>query len=158
MPKIVAALAAVAFVWAVNAPSAAAAECETPLPEDVRIVAPGTDVPLDLARFSGAWGDGKWGGQLCNTLIVEMVAADGVIEAIYSWGEYREWDTAPGFSRISASVIDGKLAFAAPHGGTVIYWLSGRYVRGAYERGTLDVRITLVEKDLNRSPLGEFMD
>ena len=63
---------------------AAAAECDTPLPDDVRIVAPGGDVPAELARFSGAWGDGKWGGQLCNTLVIEMVAADGAIDAIYS--------------------------------------------------------------------------
>ena len=138
--------------------AAAVAECDTPLPDEVCIVAPGSDVPAELARFSGAWGDCKWGGQLCNTLVTEMVAADGAIDATYSWDESREWGAAPGFSRISARVTGGKLVFAAPDGGAVTYWLSGRYVRGAYEREAVDARITLVEKDINRSPLGEFMD
>src|SRR5882672_9167170 len=32
---------------------------ETPLPTEVRLVAPGTDVPETVARFAGAW-SGAW--------------------------------------------------------------------------------------------------
>ncbi len=47
-----------------------------PLPDDVRVVPPATDVPQELARFSGAW-SGAWrdtGGvdTQCNTLVIEV--------------------------------------------------------------------------------------
>ena len=158
MQKTVTALTAALLIWGATADPAVAAACDTPLPDDVQIMPPASDVPADLARFSGAWGDGKWGGQLCNTLVVEMVAADGVIDAIYSWGESRGWSAEPGFSRVSARVADGKFSFAAPGGAEVTYWVSGRYVRGAYMHGMLDARITLVEKDISASSRGAFMN
>jgi len=61
---------------------ASAKECSrtTPLPADTTITPPGADVPADVARFSGAWGD-VWtdrtgAGGSCTTLVVEEVLAN----------------------------------------------------------------------------------
>jgi hypothetical protein len=71
--------------------AAAAKEChrETPLPTDVRLIAPGQEVPEAVARFAGTW-LGAWldeGSEaLCHTLIVEEALANGYARVIYSIG------------------------------------------------------------------------
>src|SRR5713101_10130814 len=68
---------------------AAARECrqETPLPTDVRLIAPGPQVPEAVARFAGAW-TGAWedSGGLCHTLVVEEELVHGYARGIYSIG------------------------------------------------------------------------
>jgi len=69
--------------------TAAAKEChqETPLPADVRPIAPGPEVPETVARFAGAWSgvwEDSWG--LCHTLVVEEVLANGYALVIMSHG------------------------------------------------------------------------
>ena len=82
---------AVAIGLALGTPAAEAKEChrETPLPADVRLIAPGPEVPEAVARFAGAW-IGAWldKGQeaLCHTLVVEEVFANGYARVIYSHG------------------------------------------------------------------------
>src|SRR5215475_11562658 len=58
---------------------------ETPLPADVKLTSPGTNVPADLARFAGAW-TGVWDGDVCSTLLVEEVFGNGVARVVYSRG------------------------------------------------------------------------
>jgi hypothetical protein len=58
---------------------------ETPLPADVKLTLPGTNVPADLARFAGAW-TGVWDGDVCSALVVEEVFANGVARVVYSRG------------------------------------------------------------------------
>jgi hypothetical protein len=61
---------------ALGSQAATAKEChrETPLPADVRLIAPGPEAPEAFARFAGAW-IGAWLDQgkeaLCHTLVVE---------------------------------------------------------------------------------------
>ena len=69
---------------------AAALDCQgtMPLPDDVRVVPPASDVPQELARFSGAW-TGAWrdsGGTdtQCNTLIIEEVHPNGFLRVVYA--------------------------------------------------------------------------
>ena len=52
----------VALLLAVAPPAEGATkDCRhsTPLPDDVRSIAPGPDVPASVARFAGAW-SGAW--------------------------------------------------------------------------------------------------
>ena len=51
----------VALGLALGTQAATAKECrrETPLPADVRLIAPGPEVPEAMARFAGAW-IGAW--------------------------------------------------------------------------------------------------
>ena len=69
---------------------ATALDCQgtMPLPDDVRVVPPASDVPQELARFSGAW-TGAWrdsGGTdtQCNTLIIEEVHPNGFLRVVYA--------------------------------------------------------------------------
>ena len=54
---------------------------ETPLPADVKLTSPGTNVPDDRARFAGAW-TGVWDGDVCSALVVEEVFANGVARVV----------------------------------------------------------------------------
>ena len=95
----------VALGLALGTQAATAKEChkETPLPADVRPIAPGPKVPETVARFAGAW-IGAWVDQegrevLCHTLVVEEVLANGYARVIASFGTSAAANTPlPGFS------------------------------------------------------------
>ena len=73
-------LMALTLGLALGTQAAAAKECqrETPIPTDVRLVAPGPEVPETVVRFAGVWtGNWKDSDGLCQTLIVEEVLANG---------------------------------------------------------------------------------
>src|SRR6266478_3404704 len=74
---------------ALGTQAAAAKECqrETPLPMDVRLLAPGPEVTEAVARFAGVW-TGEWehSGEFCHTLVVEEVLANGDARVISSYG------------------------------------------------------------------------
>ena len=84
---------ALALGLALSTQAVAAREChrETPLPAEVRLIAPGPEVPEAMARFAGVW-TGAWldkGSEaLCHTLVVEEVFANGYARVIYSVGTY----------------------------------------------------------------------
>lgn len=97
---------------------AAAKEChhETPLPADVRLIAPGPEVPAAVARFAGVW-VGVWedAGELCHTLVVEEVWANGYVRVIYSVGTSLALNIRlPGFLRVTGRIADGTLRFHLP--------------------------------------------
>src|SRR5262245_8393575 len=77
--------------------AATAKEChrETPLPADVRLIAPGPQVSEAVARFAGVW-SGAWLDHdheaLCHTLVVEEVLASSHARVIYSIGTYAGWN------------------------------------------------------------------
>ncbi len=89
------------------APANAEEKCDNPLP-DVRVSAPGPDVPKEIAQFSGIW-KGKWGARLCSTLVVETVDKDGIAELVYSWGRGRNFE--PGYFAPNGKIRDEKLTF-----------------------------------------------
>ena len=62
------------------------ASAQVPLPTDLSIQPPGTDVPAEDAAFSGAWGNGAWDGSTPTALIVEQVDEDGTAKVIYARG------------------------------------------------------------------------
>jgi hypothetical protein len=109
---------AVALGLALGSQAATARECyrETPLPADVRLTAPGPEVPEAVARFAGAW-SGAWLDKgkeaLCHTLVVEEVYANGIARVIVSGGTYADWDVRlPGFLRVTGRIVDGELRFS----------------------------------------------
>ena len=91
---------------------------ETPLPADVRLIAPGADVPPDAARFAGAW-VGPWkeagGDTLCATLVVEEVLPTGHARVVYSRGTWEPLNLrSPMYWRATGRVVDGELQFSLP--------------------------------------------
>ena len=84
--------------------------CKTPLPADFTVTPPAESVPPEYAKFSGIWGDGKWEGKLCHTLVVTEVNEDGSVSAIYSHGRYEGWNIHhAGFFTLSGVIEDGVL-------------------------------------------------
>jgi hypothetical protein len=69
---------------------------EVPLPDDIKIVAPATDVPREIATFSGAW-EGETGSTGTGAaLIVEEINSKEV-KVIFCRGERSGWSGSPAF-------------------------------------------------------------
>jgi hypothetical protein len=97
---------------------AAAKEChrETPLPADVRLIAPGPEVPEAVARFAGVW-TGEWedSGGLCQTLVVEEVFANGYARVTSSVSTSTVLNIQlPGFWPATGRIVGGVLRFHGP--------------------------------------------
>lgn len=126
----------VALTLALWRQAAVAKECrqETPLPKDVRLIAPGADLPEAVARFAGAW-TGVWRprrfavisflfrhlvrGQSfvppCQTLVVEEVLPNGYARLIFSYDASTTLDIPlPEFLRVTGRVVNGALRFQLP--------------------------------------------
>ena len=131
----------ISFLWS----SALAGTCETPLPDDVNIETPAANVPPEHAKFSGIWGDGKWNGKLCNTLIVEEVRDNGEVKTVYSWGTYSGWSIQKGSNRWYGKIENNKLILKGG-GITVTYWFSDGQLKGTYKTRNSTSRITLSRK------------
>jgi hypothetical protein len=127
---------AVALTLALWRQATMAKDCrqETPLPKEVRLVAPGTEVPEAVARFAGAW-SGAWRphglaaiavlfrhlarGQSfvppCQTLVVEEVLPNGYARLIFSYEASATLDIPlPEFLRVTGRVVNGALRFQLP--------------------------------------------
>jgi len=98
------------------AATAGAKDCagETPLPADVKVTPPGTNVPPDLAHFAGAW-IGSWDGDVCTTLVVEELFANGVARVVYSRGTAEALKIyQPRYWRVTGRIRDDVLRFKLP--------------------------------------------
>jgi hypothetical protein len=100
--------------------AAAARDCrdETPLPPDVRLIAPAADVPAAFARFAGVW-VGPWketgGDTVCATLVVEEVLPSGHARLVYSHGAWEPLPIrVPAYFRAAGRIVDDELRFALP--------------------------------------------
>jgi hypothetical protein len=62
------------------------AMADTPLPEDMKIVSPGPEVPANIARYSGSW-IGNWSipNRQEVTIVIERIEPPNVF-LINSWG------------------------------------------------------------------------
>ncbi len=107
-----------------------------PLPDDLKIIAPQTDVAPDVAAFSGKWA-GKWAETLDHVLVVEKIEGR-TVTFIYSWGVAAAWRiTHPGYRRVTGHVdASGVLRGTMRNGAKVVYRLSpdqqslsGEYIR-----------------------------
>ena len=93
-----------AIVFALVSGSAASQACDTPLPSDVVLPSAG---PTERSAMLGRWGDAKWDGVLCHTLVVESMPTDTTAVVVYSHGVNAGWNIrAPGFFRLQGK-FDG---------------------------------------------------
>ena len=74
-----------------------------PLPRDVTIIPPSSDVPVEISAFSGSW-EGKWGGSLDGKLIVERIDSTNA-DIIISWGAMSGVDR--GYLKANVAVLPG---------------------------------------------------
>jgi len=113
-------LIAVLLVVAMGLRPVEARDCrdETPLPADVKLIAPGPDIAADAARFAGAW-TGAWTAQdadtICATLVVEELFPSGHARVIYGHGTWEALGVrVPSYWRATGRVADGVLRFTLP--------------------------------------------
>jgi dienelactone hydrolase len=105
-------------------------------------------VKPDQARFLGIWA-GAWGGTLRHIMIVTDIAANGEVEAIYSWGDSREQGIAAGTARLKGR-IDGnslrlKSTFEATYTIGSDETLDARWARGDARSMALLRKVTIEE-------------
>jgi len=80
---------------------------DVPLPENIKIIPPSSEVPKEIAAFSGTW-EGNWEGKLDAKLIVEEINSNQA-KIIYSRGDAAPgWNVKKGYERVSAKVTHGK--------------------------------------------------
>lgn len=121
---------ATACLLAMTRPVAA----QVPMPPDLRIVPPGPEVPSEVARFAGGWGDAAWGGVLPAALVVERVAADGAATVVYAVGASEQSGIRALWVRMPGQVADGRLTLHLRGGAEADYALTddGGHLVGRY--------------------------
>jgi Beta-lactamase len=110
---------AVGVVLSTQVAGAKACHRETPLPADVRLSAPGPEVPGGVARFAGAWSGVQVGpgdsAPICETLVVEEVLPNGYAWVIFSIGTSPALGVRPPwFVRAIGRIVDGELRVQLP--------------------------------------------
>lgn len=126
------------------------AHAQFPLPQDVQIVAPGVNVPVHAAAFSGVWAGGAWDGILPHVLIVENVSAAGEAQAIYSYADAPDWNTKAGFIRVQGRIENGRLTFTLRNGEARVEYVIGARgdLNGTYTRGRIVSKVVLTKTTL----------
>lgn len=72
------------------------------LPNDVKVVTPGSNISKDLRSFSGKW-SGVADGILDNMLVVEKINNNLEADVVYSWGVAYQWGVSKaGWQRYNA--------------------------------------------------------
>ena len=136
--------------------SLVSAQPAVPLPGDLTVEAPGPDVPPELAKFAGVWGNGAWDGVLAHVLVVEHVRPDGQARVVYGYGDAADWNVSRGHTRVTARVEGGTLTFDLRGGRVrVQYRFEGAALRGTYTIGDRVSTVTLARTtvaDLAKTP------
>lgn len=96
---------------------------EAPLPETIQVLAPGPEVPPEMAVFSGIW-RGAWGRKVDSRLVVRSISPDGSVSAFYSCGEDQDGYFLAGITEVNGR-IKGDTLYLEPfsNGATVKYML-----------------------------------
>ena len=94
---------------------------EFPLPEDMKVTQPKSDVPQEWAAFSGTW-EGAWianktGKRAAPMMyVVERIDPDGKVIIIYSWANYPKWKWKGSWERNVATFEGDVLVFENRNG------------------------------------------
>lgn len=81
------AMAFIVVMWITGIASPA----DIPLPGEIEITTPSSDVPPHIAAFSGRW-EGTWEGDLDSILIVEKIGLEKA-KIIYAWGRLSKMES-----------------------------------------------------------------
>jgi hypothetical protein len=108
-------LLAVSFVVFVSC-----AASTIPLPKDLEIISPKSDVPAEVKAFSGTW-HGIWDGVLEHVLVVEKVEPPNVM-VVYGYGVAPSWYIKEaGAYRVQGQIEPGILKLILRRPATVTY-------------------------------------
>ena len=87
---------------------------DVPLPQNIKIVSPGSHIPAAHSNFSGKWA-GVWPElSLNHVLVIEQIESDGV-NVIYALGAFPEFPDGEGmYKRLRATFVEGNLRVIEP--------------------------------------------
>lgn len=148
MRYILGLLAILAFCSLSGFPVAQAQDdCRTQLWGDAKITPPAADVPEELRRWSGLYGNGRWNRTLCNSIAVLSVDKNGSAKVQYAWGTAPTWGIyRAGFDVYPAKINGDSLSFAIPSFGVnVVYTRIGDRLHGTWTSALGVFRTTLTE-------------
>jgi dienelactone hydrolase len=128
------------------------AHAQFPLPQDVQIVAPGLNVPVQAAAFSGVWASGAWDGILPHVLIVENISTAGEASVIYSYADAPDWNAKASFSRVQGRIENGRLTFTLRKGAARVEYVigAGGDLNGTYTIGKNVSKVFLTKTTLEK--------
>ena len=124
-------LAVVLVLLGSGCATVAGGESQTPLPATVKIVPPGSDVPPQIAAYSGIW-EGMWDVGRSVTIVIEKITMDEVI-AIYSWGPQLKYNSQEGWRRVTGSIKNDSIVLQLREA-KVTLKMSGKNVNAEYRR------------------------
>lgn len=115
------------------------------LPDDIKVIAPDSNLPRTLQAFSGKW-FGVADGVLDNVLVVEKINDSLEVDAVYSWGVAYQWNiNQPGWQRYRGRFENQKLVLTSEDSKTRITYehISDNTLVGTYKRPGVLTRTTL---------------
>lgn len=123
-----------------------------PLPQDVKIMAPGANIPEQAAAFSGAWAGGAWNGILPHVLVVENISAAGEASVIYSIADGPDLNIKASFIRVQGRIENGRLTFTLGNGEVRVEYVigAGGDLNGTYTRGRTVSKVFLTKTILEK--------
>jgi dienelactone hydrolase len=114
-----------------------------PMPSDLTVNSPATDVPANIARFTGAWAHGAWDGVLPHVLVVETLDGVGRAQVVYAVGDSAEANVSQGYRRVTGRIVGDLLTFDLSGGASVAYHLDGDSLRGTHTSSRRRHTVTL---------------
>jgi hypothetical protein len=93
-----------------------------PLPNDILIVSPNSNLSPEIKAFSGKWG-GRWWNPSGNigdgndaVLIIEKIINERQVIVVYAWGDSFAWNITKGWARFNMNISrneEGKLVLSS---------------------------------------------
>jgi hypothetical protein len=124
-------------------------EMDAALPKNAKAITPSSDIPKDLAQYSGKW-YGLSDGILEHLLLVEKISNSNDIDAIYAWGVAYQWNiNEPGWNRYKGKFQKNKLVLTDKNASIKITYSinADGTMNGIYERPGIYSQTELTKLD-----------
>ncbi|MEK7994723.1 MAG: hypothetical protein AAB403_13040 [Planctomycetota bacterium] len=125
-----------------------------PLPGHIKVnmTSPASNVPAEIAAFSGKW-VGQWTSTFAGNLYVEKISADGATEGVYAWEDKPNWNIRGGAVRFRGQISGRALRFASGRTSFEFQMLSdGRLEGFRYAGGDTGYSITMTKVEQAKQP------
>lgn len=123
---------------------------EPPLPNDINIIPPSSDLPKEIGAFSGKW-VGEWNNGISSILIIEEIN-EKEAKVIYSVGDHPRWNIKAHYKRYTAKVSStakARIEFISAEGAAYIFEMKDpNNLEGVctYQKGERNIKVVITMK------------